>query len=288
MDYYRGAPGTLMWVDEFADPWGSTGRYGKSIRISGLTPHEFNTEGEKPMARIDWKKPLRALDMHGAPEPEKKVYTFKSGKQRVVWIDDRVYPIDDDGRTVAEVWYDKDSRPRRGVPKGEQIVENVPEEKFFVGLERQKNGTYVLYNGGVPDTREAVWEAARAAHTQRDLWWLVDTRQSAEPSKAIAHDPKDWTVVRIVRDQTIAMGMMTEAQAREHSARLGGAIVRVRETPAPADTARYIQLYRLTPGVGPWKIDGRPSNSPTHEYRWEDTLKNGYHGNEYVHVKVRY
>lgn len=242
-------PGDVIWVDDLDDPWGPTGRYGNVFVKIDMDAD--NTEGEKPMAKIDWKKPLRALSMHGAPEPEKKVYTFKSGKQRVVWIDDHVYPVDDDGRAVAGVWY----RDTPQVVPGEQIVENVPEEKFFVGLERQMDDTYVLYNDGVPDTREAVWEAACANWPLRSDWWLVDTRKSAEPPKVIEHDPKDWTVVRAVGNRTVSTDLLTGYHAQKMVADHGGVLVRVRETPAPADTARYVQLYRQKGSDGPWKIN---------------------------------
>lgn len=80
------------------------------------------------MSKIDWKKPLRTVDWAVAMlvtgrQPE--VYTFKSGSQRVVWVDDRVYPVDEQGICAADVEY-----PGYRVCKvGDPVVENVPEPK---------------------------------------------------------------------------------------------------------------------------------------------------------------
>ena len=71
---------------------------------------------------IDWKKPLRAVYEPGqAPAAAQKVYTFKSGKQRVIWVDDRVFPVDDSGHAAADVNYGSGYYAVRG----EQLVENV-------------------------------------------------------------------------------------------------------------------------------------------------------------------
>lgn len=242
-----------MEHDEFADPWGPTGRYGKVIeqaehdlRLYGNAFIKINTEGEKPMAKIDWKKPLRVYPP-GERNKHQKVYTFKSGKQRVVWIDDHVYPVDDDGRATAAVAYPGSLR----VWYSEQIVENVPEEKFFVGLYRWRlDGTYILTNSGVPQARDQI-KMAEVPGCQ----WVVDTRKSAEPPKAIAHDPKDWAVVKAVGNRTVSTDLLTGYGAQKMVAGHGGVLVRVRETPAPVDTARYIQLYRHAEQPGPWKIN---------------------------------
>ena len=79
------------------------------------------------MSKIDWKKPLRTVDWETAQRvtgKAPKVYTFKSGSQRVVWVDDRVYPVDERGRSTARVEYPG----RRPCKVGDPMVENVPEE----------------------------------------------------------------------------------------------------------------------------------------------------------------
>lgn len=198
---------TDRFMDGYDDPWGPAGRYGGKLvnwmvqsragvsvdDLGEAVPEEkFNNEGEKQMEKIDWRKPLRALSSSGRPQPEKEVRPYKSGGRRIVWIDDRVYPVDEQGCAAADVWYNQDSRPRVGAPKGFKLVENVPaEEKFFVGLRRLPSGTYVLTDGGVPTTMSAVdcWKGLGAPGPR----WVVDTRKSAEPPPA--HDPKDWAVV---------------------------------------------------------------------------------------------
>lgn len=72
---------------------------------------------------IDWKKPLRNIATGAYEGQHEKAYTFKSGKQRVIWIGDRVYPVDERGRSVAEVRYPGCTRAFIGT----QVVENVPE-----------------------------------------------------------------------------------------------------------------------------------------------------------------
>lgn len=291
------APGDVTWVDELADPWGPTGRYGRCYGRSPLMDAQpdfdavrslhrtlFNTEGEKPMAEIDWKKPLRVYP-HGERNKHQKVYTFKSGKQRVVWIDDRVYPVDDDGRTVAEVWYNTGGC-QLGAYKGHRIVENVPEEKFFVGLARDPDGQYWLTNGGMTTTKDIlvnVWEPRRgdAPH------WIVDTRQSAEPPWAVKHNPKDWAVIFIGdEDDSVAVlhDLMTEHEAIEKN---GNFVVRVRDTPAPADTARYIQLYRKKNSDGAWKINGWPAQDDRQEHTWQEAQNQMRTIYDYCVVKVR-
>lgn len=237
-------------------------------------------EGEKDMdKKIDWHKPLQARNPETGRLQTQKVYTYKSGKQRVIWVDDRVYPVDDNGRMAADVHY-----PGWGYRKvGEYVVENAPEEKFFVGLYwLLSTGEYRLTNGGVPVARDQVQLAE-----VRGCQWIVDTRQSADLTPA-KHDPKDWTVVRECGyGGTESCGMMTKSKSDAVAGVNGGTAVRVRTTPPPADTARYIQLYRLTPGKGPWKIDGNAMNSPRQEYPASRLRKNGFMGNEYIHVKVR-
>lgn len=280
------------------DPWGPAGRYGGKLvnwmvqsragvsvdDLGEAVPEEkFNNEGEKQMEKIDWHKPLRALNSHGEPQGG-EARTYKSGKQRVVWVDDRVYPVDDQGRATAEVWYsgDRHSWPRVGALKGSKLVENAPEEKFFVGLYRFGNGAYWLPDGGVPTTMSvlAPWSQLMKGAPH----WIVDTRKSAEPPKAIEHDPEDWAVVYVNSvGGTTTFDMMTKDQAE--AARLGPQchVVRIRTTPPPADTARYVQLYRRHGQNDAWRInalDGRQELAGS-----ELSGGRGYY--EYVHVKVR-
>ena len=301
------------FLDGYDDPWGPTGRYGgkltnwmvqsragvsvdenrrsaveqamRGLAAYGNTFIKFNTEGEKQMdKKIDWHKPLRAFKTPGHEVVDAKVYTYKSGRQRVVWVDERVYPVDDQGRAMADVDY-----ATNWVKKGQQIVENVPEEKFVLGLERKIDGTYVLYNGAVTGTDTDVWGAAVLARTQRESWWIVDTRKPAEPPKAIVHDPEDYVTIWSSRGKTqVSDYVMTKAKAEAYVSEPGEQVVRVRTTPAPVDTSRYIQLYRPTIGRGPWSIDQREANGGNgQEYAWEHTLKTGHCGNEYAHIKVR-
>lgn len=311
----KGRDGSIVWIDEFADPWGPNGRYGaalakwkvmdessgayrardkaaelamsygegiveqatQDLAMSGNVFIKFNTEGEKQMEKIDWHKPLRARDpVSGLVQPQ-EVYTYKSGKQRVVWIDDRVYPVDEQGRMMATVQYPGWGRRF----PGQKIVENVPEEKFFLGLAREPDGTYWLTDGGTMSDRGVMDYWKRLMTDQPH--WIVDTRKSAEPPKA--HDPKDWAVVfHGDEDDSAACdeALMTKTAAELRSSGMGTA-VRVRTTPAPVDTARYIQLYRRAGTNEAWRInalDGRQ------EFTWERAdKKSGW--NEYVNVKVR-
>jgi hypothetical protein len=239
---------------------------------------QFNNEGEKQMEKIDWHKPLRAFKTPGHEVVDAKVYTYKSGRQRVVWVDERVYPVDDQGRAVADVDYGSN-----GVKKGSQFVENVPEEEFFVGLARNLDGTYWLTDGGmVSDTGTMnYWKRLMTDQPH----WIVDTRKSAEPPKAIAHDPEDYVVVYYgEEDKSAACSdfLLTQARAK---ALCGSTdtIVRVRATPAPVDTSRYIQLYRRAGQNDAWKIDrvnGRQELAGS-----ELSGGRGYY--EYATVKVR-
>ena len=247
-----------------------------------LSAKKFNTEGEKQMEKIDWHKPLRALNSHGEPQDE-EARTYKSGKQRVVWVDERVYPVDDQGRATAEVWYsgDRHSWPRVGALKGSKLVENAPEEKFFLGLYRPGNGQYEITDCGQTTTMGVLNRWKRLMADQPN--WIVDTRKSAEPPKAIEHDPKDYVTIYTRRDDTFTSHLMTKAKAEAYVSEPGEQVVRVRTTPAPVDTSRYIQLWRSKES-DPWRInklgDGRQ------EYTWEEAdKKTGYH--EYVNVKVR-
>lgn len=79
------------------------------------------------MSKIDWKKPLRTVDWATAKRVtgrDLEVYTFKSDSQRVVWVDDRVYPVDEQGLCTADVEYPG----FRKCEVGDPMVENVPEE----------------------------------------------------------------------------------------------------------------------------------------------------------------
>ena len=285
---------TDRFMDGYDDPWGPAGRYGGKLvnwmvqsragvsvdDLGEAVPEEkFNNEGEKQMEKIDWHKPLRLQRYAVRPGGEDpQVKTYKSGRQRVVWVDERVYPVDDQGRAMADVTYPGGYRVRRGAT----MVENAPEEKFFVGLARNLDGTYWLTDGGmVSDTGTMnYWKKLMGSTPHR----VVDTRKSAEPPPA--HDPKDWAVVfHGDEDDSAACdeALMTKAAAELRSSGMGTA-VRVRTTPAPVDTSRYIQLYRRAGTNEAWRInklgDGRQ------EYTWaEADKKSDYY--EYVNVKVR-
>lgn len=297
------------FMDGYDDPWGPTGRYGRDLpkyggRLADETAQRLrggtvsvvwmdecfdvtkemwdkvnrvnNGEGEKDMSKtIDWHKPLRAFKTPGHEVVDAKVYTYKSGRQRVVWVDERVYPVDDQGRAVADVDYGPN-----WVHKGAQIVENVPEEKFFVGLARDTDGTYWLTDGGTPTTTQVLtsWSRWMAGGPH----WIVDTRKSAAQPDPVKHDPEDWAVVYVGGDgSTSVTNLMTESQAKKRS--FSDAVVRVRTTTPPADTARYVQLYRRHGQNDAWKIGGVGGRQ---EFLWEE-LGHGKGYNEYVHVKVR-
>ncbi len=294
---------TNRFMDGYDGPWGPTGRYGgklanwmvqsrqtvKAARLAMMygfgPPDKFNNEGEKQMEKkIDWHKPLRSLKPGWGENP--KVYTYKSGRQRVVWIDDRVYPVDEQGRTVAEVDYGvlPGGTGRAGAVKGTKIVENAPEEKFFLGLYRHAGtSNYFLEDDGMLKTRAGVHLI------EREDQWIVDTRKPAEPPKEIVHDPKDWVAVYFNDDNEtdIAVSkLMTETEASRRS--FHKAIVRVRTTPPPADTARYIQLYRMKGSNGAWKINGwfdRQEMTADEAFRDKGQYMNRQ--NEYCNVKVR-
>lgn len=258
---------TVQYGRSPAGPWFE---FNGTTDYLGIPIYKFNnSEGEKGMdKKIDWHKPLRALTVYanGRCEPapgDPKVYTYKSGKQRVIWVEDRVYPVDEQGCAVADVDYHNG----RGVYYGYQIVENVPEEKFFLGLSRSPNGAYWLPSGGVPTTMSvlAPWSQLMKGAPH----WIVDTRKSAAQPDPVKHDPEDWAVVYVNSvGGTTTFDMMTKDQAE--AARLGPQchVVRIRTTPPPADTARYIQLWRSTANE-PWRInkfgDGRQ------EFTWDET-----------------
>lgn len=301
------------FMDGYDDPWGPTGRYGRDLpkyggcladetaqRLRGGTVSVVwmdecfdvtkemwdkvnrvnNGEGEKDMSKtIDWHKPLRTLKPAAGETP--KVYTYKSGKQRVIWVEDRVYPVDDQGRAVADVDYGPNGRGGRfRASLGERVVENVPEEKFFLGLARNADGTYWLTDSGTPTTMQVLtsWSRWMAGEPH----WIVDTRKSAAQPDPVKHDPEDWAVVYVGGDGSTAVtGLMTESRARKRP--FPDAVVRVRTTPPPADTARYVQLYRRHGQNDAWKIGGVGGRQ---EFLWEE-LGHGKGYNEYVHVKVR-
>ena len=291
----KGREITNIWVDELSDPWGPTGRYGKSIPQQlaldratldrlwrEIVDLQFNTEGEKQMEKIDWHKPLRAFKTPSHEIVDAKVYTYKSGKQRVVWIDDRVYQVDEQGHAVADVDYGA-----HWVRKGDKIVENVPEEKFFLGLARDSDGTYWLTDDGMPTTMNVLgpWKQLM---TNYQPHWIVDTRKPAEPPKKIEYDPKDWTVVKAVGNRTVSTDLLTGYDAQKMVANHGGVLVRVRNTPAtaPIDTARYIQLWRLKESH-PWRINAHgPAVGGSQEFTWAETRHRGTNPTQCA-IKVR-
>ena len=300
---YEEERAALKFLDGYDDPWGPTGRYGGKLvdwvvqsragvsvddlgeAVRDLTMFgsfiKFNTEGEKQMKKIDWHKPLRARNPETGRVQNEKVYTYKSGSQRVVWVEDRVYPVDDHGCMVATVQY-----PGWGLrTPGQKIVENVPEEKFFLGLYRLI-GTrdYFLEDGCVMKTRDQI------KLVEGSDQWIVDTRKSAEPPKAIKHDPKDYAVVyHGDEDESVACEgkLMTKVRAEDRSSGMG-TVVRVRTTPAPVDTSRYIVLWREGQNQ-PWRIikfgNGRQ------EFTWAEVgFRAGYRAgfpSAYCIVKVR-
>jgi len=77
---------------------------------------------EKTMSKIDWHKPIRAMDGTAAKP-------YNSHGTRVVWIGDYVYPVDENGRATASVYYPKATG--RSCSVGERLVENVPEELYL-------------------------------------------------------------------------------------------------------------------------------------------------------------
>lgn len=278
---------TVQYGRSPAGPWFE---FNGTTDYLGIPIYKFNnSEGEKGMdKKIDWHKPLRALTVYanGRCEPtpgDPKVYTYKSGKQRVIWVEDRVYPVDEQGCAVADVDYHNG----RGVYYGYQIVENVPEEKFFLGLFRTPDGSYVITDGGAPGTLknlEEVWKPCFRAHEPH---WIVDTRKSAAQPDPVKHDPEDWAVVYVNSvGGTTTFDMMTKDQAE--AARLGPQchVVRTRTTPPPADTARYIQLYRRAGTNEAWRINA--FGKGRQEMTWAEAKTQArYLSNEHCVVKVR-
>lgn len=286
---------TDRFMDGYDDPWGPAGRYGGKLvnwmvqsragvsvdDLGEAVPEEkFNTEGEKQMEKIDWHKPLRAFKTPGHEVVDAKVYTYKSGRQRVVWVDERVYPVDDQGRAVANVDYGLN-----WVKKGHQIVENVPEEKFFVVLTRRSDNTYWLVNNGQMMTRPDA-ERFLVGPSGAPCAWVVDTRKSAEPPKAIAHDPEDYVTIYLRRGEPVISELMIKAGAEIYVSEPGEQVVRVRRIyeQAYVDTSRYIVLWREGPNQ-PWRInkfgDGRQ------EFTWAEVGFRAGRPNDYCTVKVR-
>jgi hypothetical protein len=98
---------------------------------------------------IDWSKPLRNVCGRRLP-----MVTYKSGGARVVWIEDRVYPVDEMGRCKAAVYYPGFHNTLRG----ELIVENVPEEPrdhVVVGYNRRTGETFLYQRGELTTATEA-------------------------------------------------------------------------------------------------------------------------------------
>jgi len=269
--YAAGKAAEMPTYTGHLDDYVNQSRYVKPIDLRpgkmNWLDDKFNTEGEKQMEKIDWHKPLRAFKTPGHEIVDAKVYTYKSGRQRVIWVDERVYPVDDQGRAMADVDYGPN-----WVNKGAQIVENVPEEKFFVGLRRLPGGGYVLTDGGTTTTMSTMtyWKGLVAGEPH----WIVDTRKSAEPPKAIVHDPKDWVALYYAEeDESAAVDdyFVTESEAK----RKGAMAVRVRTTPAPVDTSRYIQLYRMNASA-PWRINAHgPAAGGSQEFTWGETKNRG-------------
>ncbi|TXI02268.1 MAG: hypothetical protein E6Q76_15760 [Rhizobium sp.] len=282
-------------LDDYVNQMLSAKKYGRSpadkaLRLAmmyGVGAVKFNNEGEKQMEKmkkiekIDWHKPLRLQRYAVKPGGEDpQVKTYKSGRQRVIWVDERVYPVDDQGRAMADVIYSGGYRVRRGAV----MVENVPEEEFFVGLYRH-HGTsnYFLADAGHMTEEANVRNILYGLPDQ----WIVDTRKPAEPPKEIVHDPKDWVAVYFNDDNetdTAVSKLMTETEASRRS--LHKAIVRVRTTPPPADTARYIQLYRMREN-GPWKINAHGlARGGRQEFTWDETKNRGANPRQCA-IKVR-
>lgn len=109
------------------------------------------------MEKVDWHKPLRLTkEVNPAGRGSDPVTTFNSHGSRVVWVGDRVYPVDAEGYAAADVRYPG----RRGVIMGTKIVENVPEEP--------KDHLHLYHDGGTwciddPDQlrSKSEWEEIR-------------------------------------------------------------------------------------------------------------------------------
>lgn len=84
------------------------------------------------MSNLNLRKPLRGIARFNHVEAK----TFNSDGHMVVWIGDRVFPIDKHGRAIADVNYGANWN----ASKGELLVENVPEpSKDYVILYKDKN-----------------------------------------------------------------------------------------------------------------------------------------------------
>lgn len=102
---------------------------------------------------------------------------------------------------------------------------------------------------------------------------IVDTLEPPEPPKTIEYDPEDYTVLHYdPLDGSVGCGteyLTTKDRAEVYCALGEGAlVVRVRTTPPPVYTARYIHLWRSHEGAR-WLIyemgDGRQ------EFTWDET-----------------
>jgi len=115
---------------------------------------------EKTMSKIDWHKPIRAFDGTAAKP-------YNSHGTRVVWIGDYVYPVDENGRATASVYYPKATG--RSCSVGERLVENVPEEvRDHIAIRYTERGEYnVDAWGGEQLQTKAFLESYFRCHDQK-------------------------------------------------------------------------------------------------------------------------
>lgn len=244
-------------------------RYEFRPRRYGNAFVKFNTEGEQKMQKIDWSKPIRGKGSGGRYEVATDVRVLRDRSGNYLTM------VDNYGRSLNMF----------GEPSPKPAYENVPAEKFFLGLVRNPDGTYWLTDDGeVSDMGIMNYWKEAVANDPRPHW-VVDTRKAAEPPEAVEYDPKDWAVVTVAGEQgTVSTDLLTQYRATKTAADHGGVIVRVRTTPPPADTARYIVLWREGSNR-PWRVnkfsDGRQ------EFTWAEVGFRAYRPNDYCIVKVR-
>lgn len=76
------------------------------------------------MTALNFHKPLTLAPDVNTYGHKYKVVPYNADGNRVVWVDDMVFPIDDTGKAIATVDY-----PDFVVENGEQLVVNAPEKK---------------------------------------------------------------------------------------------------------------------------------------------------------------
>lgn len=99
--------------------------------------------------KINFRKPVELVDP--TARAHAKLALYNADGNRVVWVDDRVYPIDDYGCVTANIEYPT----KKAYVKGDQIIRNIEPKDCIVLVKTSDKPTWNVFSSATSSFSDA-------------------------------------------------------------------------------------------------------------------------------------